>query len=92
MTQGAPSPLALAIVQALAQEEGAAAPVSLPRLAKRLGASASRLLRELASMGEAPLGGQPGPGWVQVSQQDGRWLVALTARGRALLPLEHQKP
>ena len=72
--------LAQAILQALAQE---GAGVSLPRLSKRLGQSASAVLRELSFMGDAAIGGQPGPGWVRVWQQDGRWMAALTEAGHA---------
>lgn len=93
MTQPSPSaaasdtatrPLALAILQALA-EQGAHAPQSLPRLAKRLGSSASALLRELALLGDAPVAGHAGPGWVRVTQRDGHWQVALTAEGAAVM-------
>lgn len=74
--------LAAALLRELAAEpEGAA--VSLPRLGKRLGQGASVLMRQLASMGEAPIGGAPGPGWVCVEQEGGRWLVRLTPAGRA---------
>jgi DNA-binding IclR family transcriptional regulator len=69
-----------AILQALAEGgEG----VSLPRLSKRLGQSASAVLRELSFMGDAALGGQRGPGWVRVCQEDGRWMAVLTEAGRA---------
>ena len=81
-----PTPLALTILQALAECGGAGTLVALPRLGKRLGASASVLLRELALMGDAPVAGQAGLGWVRLSQQDGRWSVALTPQGLALLP------
>lgn len=69
-----------AILQALA--EGGAG-VSLPRLSKRLGQSASAVLRELSFMGDAVIGGQRGPGWVRVWQEDGRWMAVLTEAGRA---------
>ena len=69
---------ALPILQALAGEGGE---MSLPRLSKRLGHSASALLRELSFLSDAVLGGQRGPGWVRVWQQDGRWMVALTPAG-----------
>ena len=69
---------ALPILQALAGEGGE---MSLPRLSKRLGRSASALLRELSFLGDAVLGGRRGPGWVRVWQLDGRWMVALTAAG-----------
>jgi len=61
----------------------AAGSVSLPRLSKRLGVGASVVLRELTLLGDAALGGIPGPGWVRVEQDDGRWLVALTLAGQA---------
>lgn len=60
------------------------ATVSLPRLSKRLGVSASVVLRELTLLGDAALGGIAGPGWVRVEQDEGRWRVALTASGQAL--------
>lgn len=69
-----------AILQALAEGGGG---VSLPRLSKCLGQSASAVLRELSFMGDAALGGQRGPGWVRVWQEDGRWMAALTEAGRA---------
>ncbi len=81
------SPLALAILRSLAQDVAGdsashgAPTMSLPRLAKRLGLSASVLLRELALMGDAALGGVPGPGWVQVAQHGGQWRVQLTPVG-----------
>lgn len=40
------------------------------------------MLRELSFMGDAMIGGQRGPGWVRVWQEDGRWLAALTEAGR----------
>ena len=67
------------ILLALSEES---APVSLPRLGKRLGLGASVLMRALTLMGEAPLGGHPGPGWVQVQLQDARWTASLTPAGR----------
>ncbi len=75
-------PLAQAILQALA-EDGAQAGVSLPRLSKCLGHGASAVLRELSYLSDATLGGQRGPGWVRVWQQDGGWMAALTDAGRA---------
>lgn len=74
--------LAAALLRELAAEpEGAA--VSLPRLGKRLGQGASVLMRQLAAMGEAPISGTPGPGWVRVAMEEGRWVVRLTPAGRA---------
>lgn len=75
------SPLADAILRALAEEGGA--PISLPRLSKRLGQSGSAVLREMSFLGDAALGGRRGPGWVRVWQEDGRWMAALTDAGRA---------
>ena len=80
-------PLPVRIVGALAQalhQHGDTA-VSLPRLAKMLGASASTVMRELTLLTDAAIGGVPGPGWVQVSAEDGRWMVALTEAGRQLI-------
>lgn len=83
------SPLGQAILRALAEEraEGSATPasMSLPRLAKRVGESGSVVLRELSLMSDAVLGGQPGPGWARVWEEGGRWMVAVTAAGLALV-------
>lgn len=57
-------------------------PISLPRLGKRLGLGASVLMRALTLMGEASLGGQPGPGWVTLRLEDERWMAGLTEAGR----------
>lgn len=73
--------LPAALLRALA-EEGGERGVSLPRLVKRLGLGASALMRELTLMSDAVLGGQRGPGWVRVEQQDGRWVAHLTEAGR----------
>ena len=67
----------------LAVLQQATAPMSLPRLGKRLGLGASVLMRALTLMGDASLGGQPGPGWVQVVLKDARWTVGLTDAGRS---------
>ena len=58
--------------------------VSLPRIGKRLGISASALLRHLTLMSDADIGGQSGPGWVRVTQTEERWVVFLTDAGRAV--------
>ena len=68
-----------AILAVLQQETE---PMSLPRLGKRLGLGVSVLMRALTLMGDASLGGQAGPGWVQVILQDERWTVSLTEAGR----------
>ena len=79
------SPLAAAILLALQEVPGGG--MSLPRLGKRLGQGASVLLRELALMGDAVVGGVPGPGWVQLTQADGRWRVQLAFGGRTQVDL-----
>lgn len=73
--------LAAAILRELLAESG---PMSLPRLGKRLGQGASVLMRCLALMGDAPIAGTPGPGWVRLEQEEGRWVAALTESGRSL--------
>lgn len=64
--------------------ELAAAPegMSLPRLCKRLGLRMSVLLRSLAWLGKAEIGGIPGPGWIVVEAAGGRDVARLTAAGR----------
>lgn len=58
--------------------------VPLTRLAKRLDARVSELLRELTALSDAKLGGVAGPGWVRLHCDDaGRWTVRLTDAGRA---------
>lgn len=74
--------LAAAILRELATEPG---PMSLLRLGKRLGQGASVLMRCLALMGDAPIAGTPGPGWVSLRQEDGRWVAELTESGRGQL-------
>lgn len=59
--------------------------VSSARLCKRLGLRMSVLLRTLAWIGEEPIGGRAGPGWVRTSDEGTRTLVHLTRAGRALL-------
>ena len=60
--------------------------VALTRLAKRLGASVSVLMREFTLLSDATLGGVAGPGYVRLSldEKTGRWVAHLTAAGRAL--------
>lgn len=83
------SPLAWALLQALAEEGvdggGDDVAVSLPRLGKLLGQGVSVLMRQLSLMGEAVIGGMPGPGWVQVREEGGRWTAQLTEAGRAFV-------
>lgn len=76
--------LAAAILRAVAEAPGEGG-VSLPRLGKQLGQGASVLMRQLTLMGDASVGGVPGPGWVRVVQLDDRWVVHLTDTGRAAL-------
>lgn len=73
----------IAILRALAEATGDGG-MSLPRLGKRLGQGASVVMRQLALMGDATLGGVRGPGWVRVVQQDDRWIAHLTDAGRAV--------
>jgi hypothetical protein len=56
--------------------------MSLPRLAKRLGLGVSVVMRQLSLMGDAVIGGQPGPGWVRVEQTEERLVAYLTEVGR----------
>jgi DNA-binding IclR family transcriptional regulator len=74
--------VAQALLRLLAES---AQPVSVPRLGKRLGLGASVVMRTLTLMGDSILGGQAGPGWVQLQCDDGRWLASLTAVGRQYL-------
>lgn len=76
--------LAQAILRALAEAPGSEG-MSLPRLGKRLGQGASVLMRELAVLGEAAIGGRRGPGWVLLAREDARWVARLTPAGRALV-------
>jgi hypothetical protein len=71
--------LSLALLRALSED---AAPVSIPRLGKRLGVGASVVMRALTLMGDAVLGGQAGPGWVHMRNEEGRWVASLTEAGR----------
>ena len=72
------TPLALRMLQALAQEQQARAgqPVPLVRLAKRLEAAASSVLRELAMLNLLLAQAQQAP-WVETQSVDGRWMLAL---------------
>lgn len=78
MTSPSPS-TAEALLAELAREPDG---VSLPRLCKRLGLRMSVLMRELAWLGEAPIGGRPGPGLVRVEERGERSFAVLTERGR----------
>ena len=60
--------------------------ISLPRLCKRLGLRMSVLMRELAWLGEAPIGGRPGPGLVRVERRGERDVAVLVARDRPGTP------
>ncbi len=60
-----------------------ARPVPLTRLAKRLDARVSELLREFTALSDARLGGMAGPGWVSLHcEAGGRWTASLTDAGR----------
>lgn len=54
--------------------------LSLPRLCKRLGWRMSVLMRELAWLGEEPIGGTPGAGVVRVERRGERDIAVLVAR------------
>ena len=76
------APLLHALLAELAaQPDG----VSTARLCKRLGLRMSVLLRTLARIGEDPIAGAPGPGWVRLREDGARTLVLITGAGRALL-------
>ncbi len=69
------------LLQALRELAPAGEPVALTRLAKRLDARVSVLLREMTALSEARVGGVPGPGLVQLTCDDaGRWTVLLLAQ------------
>jgi hypothetical protein len=51
--------------------------ISLPRLCKRLGVRMSVLMRELAWLGEAPIGDMPGAGMVRVAYEGERAIARL---------------
>ena len=74
-------PLAYRILRTLAETAWGDAGMSLPRLGKRLGQSASVLMRELTYLSDATLGTQRGPGWVRVLQEEGRWMAHITPEG-----------
>lgn len=69
----------------LAMLAGEPGGVSLPRLCKRLGVRMSVLLRELAWIGEDPIGAHPGPGWVRVEARGESRVAVLTQAGRERL-------
>ena len=73
--------LAAAILRELAAAPGDAG-MSLPRLGKHLGLGASVVMRSLAGMSHARIGGVEGPGWVRVTQVEERWNATLTQAGR----------
>ncbi len=56
--------------------------LSLPRACKRLGVRMSVLLREIAWLGDQPIGGAVGPGLVRVENRGERRIVRLTDLGR----------
>jgi hypothetical protein len=83
--------LTAAILGELAQVSGDAG-MSLPRLGKHLGLGVSVLMRCLATLGPARIGGVDGPGWVRVTQHDERWTAALTEAGRAFWAGQPPRP
>lgn len=66
----------LAILQMLLGNSGPSG-VSVPRLGKALGSSASVVMRQLTSMGDVC-----GRGWVSVQADGARFMVQLTDAGR----------
>ena len=74
-----PASLAEALLAELAAHPGG---VSLPRLCKRLQVRMSVLLRALAWLGDAEIGGVPGAGWVHVMREGERDVAMLTDAGR----------
>ena len=57
--------------------------VALARVAKRLDERVSVLLRQGTALGDAVIGGVPGPGLVRLVCDDaGRWTAHLTPAGR----------
>ncbi len=80
----ADDPFALAILVELSSAPPPGG-MSLPRLAKRLDLGVSVVLRQLSLMGDAVIGGQPGPGLVRVVQTEERWVVYLTEAGRKVI-------
>ena len=67
-----------AILQALLSD-GLPFEMSVPRLGKALGRSASGVMRQLTLMGDVC-----GMGWVNVAAEDGRFMVRLTSAGLAV--------
>lgn len=66
------------LLQTLRELAPGGEPVPLTRLAKRLDARVSVLLRELTALSDARIGGTPGPGLVRLACDDaGRWTVRL---------------
>ena len=82
--------LSAAILRELAAAPGEAG-MSMPRLGKHLGLGASVLMRAMAAMSHARIGGVEGPGWVRVVQVDDRWTATLTEAGRDFCA-QHLKP
>lgn len=68
------------ILQALAQTGSQG--MSLPRLCKQVGVGASAAMRCLSALGTHPVGGVTGPGWTELTNDDGRWHVGLTVAGQ----------
>ena len=66
------------ILQAL-YGDGLPFEMSVPRLGKALGRSASVVMRHLTLMGDVC-----GMGWVSVAAEDGRFMVRLTSTGLAV--------
>ncbi len=78
---------------ALMQElSSSAVPISAARVCKRLGVRMSSLQRCLAYFGEQHIAGQEGLGLVHSQQDEDRFLLSLTAAGRAQWEAWQQSP
>lgn len=85
-----PAPESLRLLGEL--EEAGCGGVALTRLGKRLGQRSSALIREYTLMSDATIGGQAGPGWVDLAcDEGGRWTAQLTTAGRAYLMTNEQQ-
>lgn len=73
---GKPDDFSLAILRMLTSSDSAAG-VSVPRLSKALGRSASVVMRQLTLMGDVC-----GMGWLTVTPEGERFMVHLTELGR----------
>ena len=78
MTSPSPSTAERLLAELAREPDG----ISLPRLCKRLGLRMSVLMRELAWLGEASIGGRPGAGLVRVEERGERSFAILSGHER----------